>query len=630
MLPPLIPREVLFGNPERTLPRISPDGKRLSWLAPDTRDVLQVWVKTIGMDDDRIVTADKKRGIRQHLWARNNRTLLYLQDADGDENWHLYGVDLDAGCVRDYTPFQAVQARVTATNPDFADEVLVSLNVRDPHVHDVYRLTLSTGALVLDTKNPGDVADFVADPNLQIRAAIIVTPDAGTEVQIRHDATSPWETWLKTGPKEILGLLDFTADGKSATLLSSLGSDKAHVIEKSIAMNEERLIASSPDVDAGNVFIQPQTHVVQAVSFAPARTRWTVVDPSVQADFDGIAQLHDGDFFIEDRDAADATWVVGFTSDFESIRYYLWDRVSRTGRFFFVQRPKLEGLPLAVMNPVMIKSRDALSLNGYLTLPSGVEPRHLPMVLLVHGGPWGRDVWGFNPKAQWFANRGYVCLQINFRGSTGYGKNFLNAGDRQWGLKMHDDLIDAVTWTVAEGIVDPEKVAIFGGSYGGYAALVGVTCTPEFFACAVDIVGPSNLKTLIDTIPPYWKPFRSIFDVRMGNVDDPKDAGLIRHASPLFRADKIVRPLLIGQGANDPRVKQAESEQIVAAIENNGGRVTYVLYSDEGHGFVRPENTLDFNARAEAFLAEHLGGRCEPTGAEKHPGSSAIVKVIGR
>jgi dipeptidyl aminopeptidase/acylaminoacyl peptidase len=282
------------------------------------------------------------------------------------------------------------------------------------------------------------------------------------------------------------------------------------------------------------------------------------------------------------------------------------------------------------MKRVAIKSRDGLTLHSYLTLPIGVEPRGLPMVLMVHGGPWGRDSWGYNPSAQWFANRGYACLSVNLRGSTGYGKSFLNAGNRQWGKTMHNDLLDACNWAVAQGYADPKKIAIFGGSYGGYAALAGVTFTPEFFACAVDIVGPSNLKTLIGTIPPYWKPMRSIFDLRVGNVDDAKDAELIKAASPLFKADKIQRPLLIGQGANDPRVKQAESEQIVTAIEKNRGRVTYVLYPDEGHGFARPENRINFNARAEAFLAENLGGRCEPLSGEKIPGSTAVVREIGK
>jgi dipeptidyl aminopeptidase/acylaminoacyl peptidase len=282
------------------------------------------------------------------------------------------------------------------------------------------------------------------------------------------------------------------------------------------------------------------------------------------------------------------------------------------------------------MKPVAIKARDGLTLNAYLTLPVGLEPKGLPTVLLVHGGPWARDSWGYNPMAQWFANRGYACLAVNYRGSTGYGKAFLNASNRQWGKSMHDDLIDACNWAVAQGYTDPKKIAVFGGSYGGYAALAAVTFTPEFFACAVDIVGPSNLKTLIHSIPPYWKPMRSTFDVRVGNVDDPKDEELIKAASPLFKADKIVRPLLIGQGANDPRVKQAEAEQIVAAIEKNQGRVTYVLYPDEGHGFARPENRIDFNARAETFLAENLGGRCEPITGERVPGSTAVVREVGK
>jgi dipeptidyl aminopeptidase/acylaminoacyl peptidase len=280
------------------------------------------------------------------------------------------------------------------------------------------------------------------------------------------------------------------------------------------------------------------------------------------------------------------------------------------------------------MKPVVIPARDGLKLNSYLTLPPGVPARKLPLVLLVHGGPWARDTWGYQPTPQWFANRGYACLQVNYRGSTGYGKRFLNAGNKQWGLKMHDDLIDAVNWAIAEGYADPKKVAIFGGSYGGYAALAGVTFTPETFACAVAIVGPSSIRTLLNTIPPYWKPMLAQFAVRVGDINHPADADLIRNASPLFKADRIVRPLLIGQGANDPRVKQAESEQIVDAIRKNRGSVTYVVYPDEGHGFARPENRIDFNARAEAFLAANLGGRTEPVAGGKVAGSTAQVRVI--
>ena len=629
-LPPLISRDILFGNPEKVSPKLSPDGTRLAWIAPDAKNVLQVWVRTVGKEDDKAVTADKKRGIRQYLWAENNKTLLYLQDADGDENWHLYGVDLDSGSVRDYTAFQGVQARVTATDVNHPEEILVSLNVRDKRLHDVYRLNLPTGALVVDTPNPGDVAGFAADAQFQIRAAQVATPEGGTEIRVRDDAKSPWKTWIKVGPDEILDFLDFTADGKSAYVLSSVGSDTARVVERNIATNAERVLASSAEVDAEGTLIDPRTHVLQAVRFAPGRARWTVTDPSVKADLEGIAKLFDGDFAVINRDSKDGVWLVGFTSDHGPVRYYAWSRAEKKGTFLFVQQPKLEGLALASMKPVVIPTRDGLTMHGYLTLPVGVAPKNLPMVLFVHGGPWARDVWGYNSSAQWFANRGYACLQINYRASTGYGKKFLNAGNRQWGLKMHDDLIDAVQWATRQGIADSKKVAIYGGSYGGYAALAGLTVTPQTFACAVDIVGPSNIKTLIASIPPYWKPIRSMFDVRMGNVDDPKDAELIHNASPLFRADKIVRPLLIGQGANDPRVNQAESEQIVSAIEKNGGKVTYVIYSDEGHGFARPENRIDFNARAEAFLSSCLGGRAEPLPGDKVPGSTAAVRVVGK
>jgi dipeptidyl aminopeptidase/acylaminoacyl peptidase len=628
-LPPLIPRDIIFGNPEKASPHLSPDAARLAWIAPDAKNVLQVWVQTVGRDDAKIVTADKKRGIRQFAWAYDNRTLLYLQDADGDENWHIYGVDLASGNVRDYTPFQGARADVTALEPGFPDELLVQLNLRNRELFDVYRLNLPTGALVLDTENPGDVAGWGVDARLQVRAAQVSTPDGGTEIRVRDDVHAPWRSWLKVGPDEILDFLDFTADGQAAFLKSSIGFDTARVVQKDLATGAETTVAASDEVDAGEVVINPRRHVVEAVSFAPGRAQWTVIDPAVKADYAGIAGLNGGDFSLLNRDDRDATWLVAFTSDRGPVRYYSWDRAAQKGTFLFTARPKLDGLPLATMQPVVVTARDGLSLRAYLTLPVGVPSQKLPMVLWVHGGPWARDQWGYDPYAQWFANRGYACLQVNYRGSTGYGKKFLNAGNRQWGLTMHDDLVDAVDWAVAQGYADPAKVAIMGGSYGGYATLAGLAFTPEKFACGVDIVGPSNLTTLIHSIPPYWKPLRAMFDVRVGNVDDPKDAALIHRASPLFAADKIVRPLLIGQGANDPRVNHAESEQIVDAIQKHGGRVTYVLYTDEGHGFARPENRIDFNARAEAFLAQNLGGRAEPIQGDKYPGSTAIVKVVG-
>ena len=628
-LPPLIPREVLFGNPERVSPQISPDGKRLAWIAPNTNNVLQVWIKTVGKEDDRVVTADKKRGIRQYFWAEDSQTVIYLQDVDGDENWHVYGVDLVSGNIRDYTAYQGVRAQVTATDPNFPDELLLELNVRRRELFDVYRLNLKTGALVLDTENPGDVAGWAADPKFQVRAAQIQTPDGGTEIRIRDDVKAPWKSWIKVGPDEILEFLDFTVDGKSAFLKSSIGSDTARVVEKNIATGAEKVLASSDEVDAGNVLIHPKKHVVEAVAFAPGRAKWAVVDPSVKADFAGIAQLNDGDFVVVNRDDRDTTWLVAFTSDRGPIRYYSWDRVSKKGTFLFVHQPKLDGLQLAAMEPVIVKSRDGLNLHCYLTRPCGVPPKNVPMVLFVHGGPWARDAWGYNSYAQWFANRGYACLQVNYRASTGYGKKFLNAGNKQWGLKMHDDLIDAVDWAIQQGYADPKRVAIMGGSYGGYATLAGLTFTPEKFACGVDIVGPSNLRTLIHSIPPYWKPIRSLFDVRMGNVDDPNDAELIKNASPLLKADGIVRPLLIGQGANDPRVTRKESDQIVAAMNARKIPVTYAIYADEGHGFARPENRISFYAIAENFLTTCVGGRAEPIGDDAKGAALAVPDGAG-
>lgn len=627
-LPPLIPRDVLFGNPERTSPKLSPDGKRIAWLAPDTNNVLQVWVKTVDGDDEKKVTADKKRGIRMFMWAEDNRTLLYLQDNDGDEDFHVYGSDLETGNVRDYTPFQGVRAEIVDVHPDFPHEVLVSMNLRDRTVFDVHRLNLRNGALELDTENPGDVAAWDSDRDFRVRLAQVSTSDGGTEIRVRETDKAEWKSMLKVGPEEIVWAAGFTPDGKSIYLVSSIGRDTGALIEREIASGTEKVIAAREGIDAGDVVIHPRRFHVEAVSFSPGRTTWEVIDPTLKSDFEGIQKLHDGDFFIANRTGADDYWLVGFHSDRAPGRYYRWDRKAKKGTFLFSSRPKLDGLELAEMKPVVITARDGMKLHSYLTLPPGVPGKNLPMILLPHGGPWARDIWGFDSETQWFANRGYAVLQPNFRGSTGYGKKHLNAGDKQWGLKMHEDLIDAVNWAVQEGIADPARIGIVGGSYGGYCALAGVTFTPEVFACAVDIVGPSSIKTLIASIPPYWKPFRAIFDVRVGNIDDEEDAELIRRASPLNSADRIVRPLLIGQGANDPRVKQAESEQIVAAIEKNGGSVTYVLYPDEGHGFARPENRTDFNARMEIFLAENLGGRVEPMEGERIAGSTAQVRVI--
>jgi len=624
--PALISRDVLFGNPERASPQLSPDGLKLAWLAPDKKDVLQVWVKTVGKDDDAIVTADKRRGIWSYEWAEDSNTVLYQQDSDGDENFHVYAVDLTAKTVRDLTPYQGIRAGLKQTSHKLPGRILVTMNLRTRELFDVYHVDLRTGAIELDTTNPGDVTSWAATDDLFVKGAQASLPDGSTEVRVRDSAKGPWRVLVKAPATENLTLYDFSADGSQAYLVSSLGQDTARVVQRSVKTGAEKVIAESPASDATQVFIHPVKHVVQAVGFDPGMPFWMVVDASVRPDFDALGK-NPGAFEVISRDRADKTWLVGYTIDQGGVRYYRFDRATKTAQFMFAAWPKLDKAPLAPMVAVEFPARDGLKLRGYLTQPLNAAGPG-PLVLFVHGGPWSRDSWGYDAYAQWLANRGYNVLQLNYRGSAGFGKAFLHAGDKEWGKKMHTDLIDGVDWAVKKGVADPKQLAIMGESYGGYAALAGATFTPDVFRASVDIVGPSNLLTLLANSPPYWKPLKSIINVRLGNPDDAKDKEYLHAASPLFSVDKIRIPILIGQGANDPRVKVAESEQIVAAMEKKGLAVIYVLYPDEGHGFARPENRIDFTARAELFLQKYLGGRAEPLPGDRIPGSTAVVKVV--
>ncbi len=623
---PLIPREALFGNPERTKPALSPDGKRLAWLQPD-KGVLQVWVQTLGKDDATAMSADRQRPIRRFQWGQDSRTLLYLQDVKGNEDWHVYGVDVESRQVRDLTPFDAVHAELVADSPRRPSEILVALNLQDRARMDVHRIELRSGAVTLDTKNPGTVTTWAATDDLVVKAGVASRSDGGEELLVRDSPKGPWRSLTRGGPDDTVELLDLTADGKSVLYVSSAGAPTARVVQRALSGGPEKVLASNPEVDPTDVSIHPTRHIVEGVVFEAGLPTWTLLEPTVKKDFDVFQHIARGFPTVVSRDRADRTWVVEFKDAQGPTRYFSFDRTSLQGRLLFVDRPKLESAPLAERKPVQLTARDGLPLHGYLTRPVGAGTAG-PMVLFVHGGPWGRDHWRFDPYAQWLANRGYAVLQVNFRGSTGYGKKFMSAGNRQWGKDMQTDLLDAVDWAVREGVAQKDRVAIMGGSYGGYATLAGAAFTPDVFRCGVDIVGPSNLFTLLKSVPPYWKPLKSVFNRRIGNIDDPADKQLLESASPLFSADKIKMPLLIGQGANDPRVKQAESEQIVAALEKHGLGVTYVLYPDEGHGFARPENAMDFNARAEAFLGQYLGGRVEPLQGDRVPGSTAVVKVI--
>jgi len=654
----LIPRDTLFGNPERASARVSHDGRWLSWLAPD-EGVLNIWVAPVDDPDAaRVVTHDRGRGVRVYFWAYDGAHLIYQQDEGGDENWHVHAVNLETGVDRDLTPIDGVAARVEAVSPDRPDEILVGLNDRNEQLHDVYRIELSGGdhqAAEGDTDSDTTDADegaverelwfenegfvgFLIDDDFEVRFSMRMRPDGGTQILRRDD--DEWAPFLEIPHSDSLTThpVDFTRDGRELYVLDSRERDTAALRAYALEDDTWTTLASDERADVSDVLRHPATGVVEAAAATYDRKRWHILDDRIGADLEALRSVADGDLEVVSRTLDDELWVIAFLMDDGPVRYYLYDRTVASDEgddgiddavsFLFTSRSELEGLPLQSMEPVIIEARDGLQLVSYLTRPpedlpadrdEPAEPKRgdaagAPMVLLVHGGPWARDEWGYNAHHQWLANRGYVVLSVNFRGSTGFGKDFINAANMEWGRRMHEDLLDAVDWAIANADVDPDRIAIMGGSYGGYATLVGLTFTPERFACGVDIVGPSNLITLLETIPPYWAPMIEIFTTRVGDHRTDEGRALLRERSPLTRVDAIERPLLIAQGANDPRVKQAESDQIVKAMQEKKIPVTYVLYPDEGHGFARPENRLSFYAVAEKFLAQHLGGRSEEVG----------------
>ena len=616
----LIPRKTLFGNPERTAVTISHDGTRIAYLAP-LDGVLNVWVAPLeAIADAMPVTRDRGRGIRSCFWAYHPRFILYLQDGDGDENWHLFATDVETGAARDLTPHAGVQALLQETSDKFPEEVLIGLNRRDPSLHDLYRVNILTGAERLVARNDIGANRFVADRDLNPRLAVVIPPEGGSRV-LALSASGRWEPFMTIGAEDDLTTqpLGVDADGRTLYLLDSRGRDTSALVAMDLDTGVEQELARHPCADAAFPVHHPVTRRPQAVAFDYQFRAWTVLDQEVAGDFERIANQSQGQVQSISRSLDQRRWIVSCDRDDGPSSYYRYDRESGRLTYLFSSRPELERHALARMHSAVVPSRDRLDIVVYYSLPVGSaaddtpRPRDpLPTVLLVHGGPWSRDAWGYHPVHQLLANRGYAVVSVNYRGSHGFGKAFLNAGDREWAGRMHDDLIDVVDWAVDQEIADRDRVAIMGGSYGGYATLVGLTFTPEVFACGVDIVGPSNLNTLLDTIPPYWKPMLALLRARVGDNSTAGGRRFLAERSPLSRVDRIVRPLLIGQGANDPRVKQAESDQIVQAMTQRGIPVTYLRYPDEGHGFARPENNLSFMAVAESFLARRLGGRYQP------------------
>jgi dipeptidyl aminopeptidase/acylaminoacyl peptidase len=617
--PPLIPREVLFGNPSRAMGQVSPDGRWLGYIAP--RDgVLNVFVAPIDNPDDaRPVTNDRVRGVRMFAFAYDGEHLLYPQDTGGDENFRLHAVDLESGRERVLTP-EGARAGIAAMSPEHPGEIVVTLNDRDPQFFDLVKVEIDSGDTERLIEN-SQFAGFVVDDDYVPRLAVQQTAEGGSVIHQREQGA--WRPWLTVSQADALttNVLGFTRDGGTLYLIDSRERDTGALMALDVASGQTRILFEDPRADVGDILTDPRTGRVQAASVNYLRNEWNVLDPVIEQDLAYLRTLGDGEINVVSRTLDDTYWIVEQVDAATGVRYYRYDRRARAAQPWFSNRPELAQYTLSPMHPVAIPSRDGLQLVSYLTLPpysdragTGRPDAPQPMVLFVHGGPWARDQYGFNSMHQWMANRGYAVLSVNFRGSTGFGKRFVNAGDMQWGRQMHDDLIDAVQWAVDNGIARADQVAIMGASYGGYATLAGLAFTPDTFACGVDIVGPSNLVTLLESIPPYWGPMRSMFTSRMGDPDTAEGRALLVERSPLTQVANIRKPLLIGQGANDPRVKQAESDQIVSAMDARGIPVTYVLFPDEGHGFARPENRLAFNAVAEAFLGRCLGGRVEPIG----------------
>lgn len=615
-LPRLVPVEDLFENPEKAAGQISPDGRKLAYLAPEANR-LNVWVRTIGSDDDTCVTHDHVRGIQGFFWSRDSRRILYAQDQGGNENFRIFVADLErpAADAVDLTPFDGVRAQILAVPEVDPTHVVVALNKRDPQLFDAYRLDLETGELELLAENPGDIAGWHVAHDGRLLAATAQTPTGDTEIRVRDDETADFRPLRVYANEDGGNVHGFAPDLSALWVGSAVGVDKERLVRLDVATGEETPVDSDDEVDLLAPILRERTGELLATVYSKDRLVWHYFDDEVESKIEAARALHRGDLQGLSWDATETKLVVTFNDDREPGVTFFFDASTGNGDFLFKPRPKLDPDDLAPMTPVRIESRDGYTLHSLLTLPVGVEPANLPMVLLVHGGPWARDAWGYQPEVQLLANRGYAVLQVNYRGSTGFGKTFQHAAEHEFAGRMHDDLIDAVQWAIKQGYADPARVGIYGGSYGGYATLVGVTFTPDVFAAAIAYVGPSSLVTLIRSFPPYWHPFMEATWFRYvgnpGTEEEPNEevvADLLAR-SPITYVDRIVTPLLVVQGANDPRVTKIESDQIVAALRERGVSVDYIVKDDEGHGFANPENRLDLYRAMERFFAEHLGGR---------------------
>ena len=627
---PLIPRSVLFGNPDKLSVQISPDGLYISYVAP-LDGVLNVFVAPKdSISSAKAVTHDKKRGIYKYNWLYDG-SLVYYQDDNGDENYVIYRVDIKNNKTDALTP-DGVKSSIRRLSYKYPNEVLIANNQRQTEWFDVYKLDLSSLKQELVFQND-KYFNLTYDDEFKLRLGSVINPDSSVDLYVFNNDQQNLYKHVLPVDVELFDVIGFDKDSKSIYYIDSSQSNTAALYIDDLAGNST-MLAKNAKTDIKSVFQHQIEKTLQFYICEYEREEKVFLDKKVEQDFTFLQDQAglDLDVLIVSRTLQDEQWVVAFTGPHKPLAYYLYDRGKRNLTFLFYNRDSLQNQPLVKMHPVVIKSRDGLDLVSYLSLPlnsnsSGIIPaKPVPMVLFVHGGPVARDSWGYASYHQWLANRGYAVLSVNYRGSTGFGSDFINAADGQWGGKMQDDLIDAVEWAIGQGIAIGEKVAIMGGSYGGYAALVGATFTPNYFACAIDIVGVSNLITMLESVPQYWKPALALLIKRMGaDPSTPEGRKFLESRSPINFADKIIKPLLIAQGAKDPRVKQAESDQIVQKLHEHKIPVTYLLYPDEGHGFARPENSRSFFAIAEQFLAMYLDGAFEAVGSDLNGSSLQVV-----
>lgn len=604
--PQEIPLKDFFDNPKISDAAISPDGKRLAFLSPENNR-LNIWVCETGSDlaSAKAVTHDIERGIIAYWWTRDSSYILYGQDQGGDENFHLYRADPSNPTAKpiDLTPTEGARAEIIDLPRDRPNEALVAINARDKRYFDAYAIDIASGRSRLLEKNPGDVDAWFADGHGIIRACAAQV-GTKTEIRVRDSGSGPFRLLATYSDEESVSIHGFGPDGSFLYLSSARDSNTERLATLDLKTGKETIIDEDPEYDLSEVLISDQTNELLGVGYNRDRLTYKAFDKQFARDLGTLEKVHDGEIHFRSSTRDEKRWIIAYDCPNDPGATYLYDRETGQAQFLYRPRPWLPRDALADVKPITFQSRDGLTIHGYLTVPKGVEAKKLPTVLVVHGGPWARDDWGYDPETQFLANRGFVVLQINYRGSTGYGKKFLHAGDREWGGKMLDDLVDGAEWAVLQGFADRDRLAIYGGSYGGYATLAALAFRPKIFACGIDYVGISNLLTFMNSIPPYWETFRDLMYKRIG---DPKaDRELLLSRSPLFAADKIEAPLLVAQGYNDPRVNHAEAEQIVEALKAKGSPVEYLVKMDEGHGFQNPENRMEFYEKMEAFLKSHL------------------------